>query len=38
MIDYLTIEQQINGVNDYIQIEDEEDLFIKSKYSVTLWR
>ena len=30
MIDlHLTIEQQINGVNDYIQIEDEEDLFLK---------
>jgi len=25
----LTIEQQINGINDYIKIEDEEDLFLK---------
>lgn len=30
MIDLpLTIEQQIDGINDYIQIEDEEDLFLK---------
>jgi DnaJ-class molecular chaperone len=25
----LTLEQQINGINDYVQVEDEEELFIK---------